>query len=422
MSNAIAPGRDLNSKDKFKISKFLVQWEMILIYILMIINLVLMISKPTLYFGTGTIEAIIQSGMDLSFMVLAMILVLMIGDIDVSVASIMIVSAMVTGLMMDAKLSMPFCVICGIVAGGLCGAFNGVLIAFVKMPAVIATIASGMFFRGIVKIILDVNVLKNFPEFYTYIAWNSFLGIPIALELFLLMAILFVLFLHKTRFGRELYMVGNNSEASKYSGISIRRVRMTVFIIMGLMAGVSSIFFVGRMGGGVSSTMGVGYELNVIAICVLGGISTNGGRGRIYGPVISTLIMTFLIYTLGLLGVDANTRKIITGVILLIAVLIPNVNYELLAKVKLKYIYANNKNIEAINVKCLEEVKFIKQQIREINKNNTFSGKDKSIKNAEYLEKVIKIKSKAKQTTLMLESEISNGKSKSKKAVMKRHL
>lgn len=137
---------------------------------------------------------------------------------------------------------------------------------------------------------------------------------------------------------------------------------------MGMMAGIASIFFVGRMGGGVSSTMGTGYELDAIAICVLGGVSTNGGKGKVYGPVIGTLIMAFLIYTLGLIGVDANSRKILTGFILIIAVLIPNVNKQLIENVKLMVLYSNNKNIEAVNLKAQEEVKTMKILIAQIKK------------------------------------------------------
>jgi len=323
--DAKVPVRDLRVKEKFQLSRFLVRWEMILVYILLALNLVLLITKTDLYLTFGTIQSIVQSGMDLSPLVLGMIFVLMLGDIDVSVASIMIFASMVTGLAMDAGVPMVFCVLLGILAGVACGAFNGALIAYAKMPAVIVTISTSMLFRGIVKIILDVNVLKNFPGFYRTLAWTNLFGIPISLICFLLIAVVFIIVLHKSTFGRKLYMIGNNSTCSSYSGVSVEKTKMLVFILMGFMCGVASVFFVGRMGGGVSSTMGTGYELDAIAICVLGGISTNGGKGRVYGPIIATLIMAFLTYTLGLMGVDANSRKILIGIILIVAVLIPNI-------------------------------------------------------------------------------------------------
>lgn len=408
------PLRDLAVKEKFKLSKFLVKWEMILVYILLAINLVLIVTRSDLYFSSGTIQSIIQSGMDLSPLVLGMIFVLMLGDIDVSVAATMIVSSMVTGLMMDAGIPMAACVILGILAGGTCGAFNGFLIAYIKMPAVIVTISTSMLFRGVVKIILDVNVLKNFPSFYAGIAWTNIFGIPLALICFLVMAVIFMLVLHKSPFGRKLYIIGNNPTVATYSGISVERTKIIVFILMGIMAGIASIFFVGRMGGGVSSTMGTGYELDAIAICVLGGISTNGGKGKVYGPVIGTLIMAFLIYTLGLMGVDANSRKILTGIILIVAVLIPSVNKQLMDTIKLKLFYFNNKNIEAVNVKAAEEVKNIKTLIAETRKDAKLNEADKAAKVKKYEEKIAGIQTKCKETTETLRAEIKEDAKKAK--------
>lgn len=270
--------------------------------------------------------------------------------------------------------------IAGIAAGALCGAFNGFLIAYVGMPAVIVTIASSMLFRGIVKIILDVNVLKEFPSFYTSVAWTNILGIPIALLLFFAMASVFVFVLHKSKFGRKLYIIGNNPTCAQYSGIDVKKTKMTVFILMGVMCGIASIFFVGRMGGSVSSTMGTGYEMTAIAICVLGGVSTNGGKGKVYGPVIATLIMAFLTYTLGLLDVDANTRKIVTGLILIIAVLIPSLNRELLASLKLKFIYKGNKNVEALNIRTAEEIKVLKRNLESLKQDTSLEQAEKAAK------------------------------------------
>ena len=379
------PVRDLSIKQGFKLSKFLVSWEMVLVYILILINIVLIAMKPNLYFASGTIQSIIQSGLDVSPLVLGMILILMIGDIDVSAASTMIFASMATGLCMDAGMPMIVSVLMGIVAGAACGAFNGFFVAYMGMPAVITTISTQMLFRGIVKIVLDVNVLKNFPEFYTAIGWRNVAGIPIALILFIIMTAAFIFVLQKSKFGRTLYIIGNNATCAQYSGINVKRTKLMVFMLMGAMSGVASIFFVGRMGGSVSSTMGTGYEMTAIAICVLGGVSTNGGKGKVYGPFIATFIFAFLTYTLGLLNVDANSRKIVTGIILIIAVLIPNVNKKLIADLKLKFIYKGNKNVEALNVKTAAKVKALKAEIAETKKDNSLSesAKNDKIKKAE---------------------------------------
>ena len=133
---------------------------------------------------------------------------------------------------------------------------------------------------------------------------------------------------------------------------------------MGFMAGIGSIFFIGRMGGGVSSSMGTGYEMTAIACAVLGGVSTNGGKGKMYGPIIATFIMAFLTYTLGLLGVDPNSKKIFTGVILIITILISTINKQMIKDFKLRTMYHSNKNIEALNDRTNEKIKELKQQIK----------------------------------------------------------
>ena len=141
--NTNVPVRDLSVKQGFKLSKFLVSWEMVLIYILLLINVVLMVSRTNLYFSPGTIQAIIQSGMDVCPLVLGMILILMLGDIDVSVASTMIFASMATGLCCQMGMPAFVGVIVGIAAGALCGLFNGYFVAYVEMPAVIVTIEIG---------------------------------------------------------------------------------------------------------------------------------------------------------------------------------------------------------------------------------------------------------------------------------------
>lgn len=408
------PVRDLTIKQGFKLSKFLVSWEMVLVYILVLINIVLISMKPNLYFAAGTVQSIILAGMDVCPLVLGMILILMIGDIDVSAASTMIFASMATGLCMDAGMPMFVAVLMAIVAGMACGAFNGFFVSYMGMPAVITTISTQMLFRGIVKIVLDVNVLKNFPEFYTAIGWRNWGPFPIAMVLFFVMAVGFWFLLQKSKFGRTLYIIGNNPTCAQYSGINVKLTKLIVFMIMGAMSGVASIFFVGRMGGSVSSTMGTGYEMTAIAICVLGGVSTNGGKGKVYGPVIATFIFTFLTYTLGLLNVDANSRKIVTGLILIIAVLIPNVNKKLIADLKLKFVYKGNKNVEALNIKTEAEVKALKAEIAEAKKDASLSesAKNDKIKKAE--EKIAALQKKCKEQTQIWLAEQAEDAKKAK--------
>lgn len=321
-------------KGKFKLSKFLVSLEMILIYVLIAINASLMILRPEIYFCPGTVQTIIRSGMDLSVMVLGMIFVIILGEIDVSVASVMLISCMVTGVMYERGINPVIATICGIITGALCGAFNGVLISLLKLPSVIVTIVTAMFFRGVVTVILKGNSLKVFPSAFSTLYNKDLFGIfPCSMILFLVLAVIFGIILHKTKFGRSLYIMGSNEKVAEYSGIKVKNIKIAVFVIMGITAAVSGIIFAGRFGS-INSSITEGYELRVIAITVLGGISTNGGTGKIYGPVIATFIMACLNKTLEILNIPTLTQKIIIGIILIVAVVIPIANNKMMKLIR----------------------------------------------------------------------------------------
>ena len=299
-----------------KKNSFFLSWEMILVYVFLLLNILMMVYIPYIYFASGSLAMIVQSAMIPAMMVFGMIFILLLGDIDVSVAA---GNAFIA-------------IACGLLTGMLCGLFNGVLVAKLHMPAVIVTIASSMLFRGIAKVIMGTASLNTYPKWLKVLSWDSVAGIPVSLLCFILVGTIFGLLLHATRFGRIVYAMGNNAVAAEYSGIRIKLIKIIVFILMGFMAGLCSLFYIGLYSG-IDSNAGIGMELDVIAICALGGVSTAGGKGNIFGPLIATLIYGFLFYMLGLFGVEANTRKIITGLILIITVSLPVVRDRIAARI-----------------------------------------------------------------------------------------
>lgn len=307
---------------KLKIGGLLHCWEFILICVFLLINGVVAAIRPDLYFSKGTVTSMIQSGMISAPLVLGMALVTLLGDVDVSCSANMIFCGMVTGLCIDHGINPVIAVALALVTGIVLGAFNGFMVAYVGLPAVIVTISTSLLYRGLVKIILDVNVLKHFPSFYAAMMWRDVGGIPISMLVFLALAVVFIFLLHKTKFGRTLYMIGSNPVTSEFSGIDVKRTKLIVFMIMGLMAGVASIFYVGRMGGGLNSTMGTGEEMNAIAVAALGGIAA--GKGKMTGPVIGVFIFSTLTYALGILGISDIGKSMFTGIILVLAVVLAN--------------------------------------------------------------------------------------------------
>lgn len=395
-NNASMLGKFKDMKKKKITKSFFYSWEMILVYIFIIINILLMGITPQTYFSHGTIPTIIRSGMDLSFMVLGMVFILILGEIDVSAAATMIFSTMVMASLYKVGCPGTIAVIMGIIAGGCLGAFNGFLVTFFKLPAVIVTIATSLLYRGLVQIILGANYLEiasgsGLQKFVSTLAWYDIGGfLPLSLVIFIVFAVIFGVVLHKTKFGRELYIVGNSKEVAKYSGIKVTRVRMTAFIIMGMMSALSGLIFIGRLNG-ITYSMGKGYELKVIAIAVLGGVSTLGGKGKIYGPVISVFVMAFIAKMLDLFSVHPNVQKIITGIILIIAVCIPLINKKNFEALKNKI---KNRKKEFLRKKELPvtspQVPEIKEEIKPVETTKVVETKLTPIKKTTAKKKVVK--------------------------------
>jgi rhamnose transport system permease protein len=217
--------------------------------------------------------------------------------------------------------------------GALCGFFNGlVLTRFKELPPMIVTLSSMMLYRGIALIILEDHSSGNFPAWFAELGWGSMLGIPIILWIFIICAIIFTLVLHKTNFGRQIYAIGSNRIASKFSGVNIERTRLIVYTLVGLMSALASLFLTSRTNS-ARPNIATGYEMDVIAMVVLGGVSSLGGTGKMAGPLISIMIIGFLRYGLGLMNVQTPVLLIITGCLLVFAVLISNRNALRITKI-----------------------------------------------------------------------------------------
>ena len=312
--NTNVPVRDLSVKQGFKLSKFLVSWEMVLIYILLLINIVLMVSRTNLYFSNGTIQAIIQSGMDVCPLVLGMILILMLGDIDVSVAATMIFASMATGLCCQSGVPAFAAVIVGIAAGALCGLFNGFFVAYMEVPAFVATLAGMTIARGFAYVYSDGKPYTlNSPKFR--IIGQGMAPIIIFLAILLICHIV----LSKMKFGRYIYATGGNIKAAEASGVNTKKILMKVYILAGTLSGIAGIVLASRTNSG-QPAVGTGFETDAIAAAVIGGTSMTGGIGTIPGTLVGILIIGTLNNSLNLLNVSSYYQQIIKGIIILGAV------------------------------------------------------------------------------------------------------
>lgn len=317
--------RSLLDKKEFTIKSFFLQWEWMLV-IIFIAVMIINASLSPYFFNYPSLRDGTMIFLDKAFIVFPMAMVMILRDIDISVGSTVALSSVVMATMYNNfGVPMELAVVICLLVGALCGLINGLLIVkFKELSAVIVTLGTMILYRGIAYVILEDQASGNFPEWFGFFGWGYVFGIPFILILFIVVAIVFGFILHKTTFGREIFAMGKNPTASRFSGVKVDRIKVLVFMLAGLMAGVTALFLASRMGSTRPNVANM-YELDVIAMAALGGISTAGGKGRIIGTVIAVFIIGYLQYGLGLINIPAQTLLIIVGALLIFAVAVPKI-------------------------------------------------------------------------------------------------
>jgi rhamnose transport system permease protein len=276
------------------------------------------------YLNTKNLLDATMTFLDKAFIVLPMALVIILGDIDISVASTVALSAVVMAVLYNLGVPMVLAMVICVAVGTLCGFINGLLIVkFKELSAVIVTLSTMTIYRGIAYIILEDQASGKFPPWYKFLGWGYVGGIPFILIVFVIFAVIFGLLVHKTTFGRRVFAMGNNATASRFSGVQVDKIKIIVFTLAGFMSAITALFLTSRMGS-TRPNVANGYELDVIAMVVLGGVSTAGGKGRIIGTILSVFLIGLLRFGLGLINVPAQMLLIVIGLLLIFAVMIPN--------------------------------------------------------------------------------------------------
>nr|WP_255570439.1 ABC transporter permease [Cohnella sp. CFH 77786] len=261
--------------------------------------------------------------LDKAFIVLPMVFIILMGDIDISVASIVALSSVTMADLYSHGMPMEWAMMVCLAVGTACGWINGMLIVkFKELSSVIVTLATMIIYRGIAYILLEDQAAGKFPKWFKFLGWDYVGNIPFILLVFAVFAVAFGWLLHKTAFGRKVYAIGNNATASRYSGVEVDRIKVVVFTLAGFMSAVTALFLTARMGSS-RPNIATGYELEVIAMVVLGGVSTAGGKGRMIGAILAVFLIGYLRYGLGLINVSAQSLLIILGLLLIFAVAIP---------------------------------------------------------------------------------------------------
>ena len=254
---------------------------------------------------------------------LAMALVIISGEIDLSVAAIIAFSSTMMGLALQFGVGTPGLVAVGILTGLICGAFNGVLVTGLGLPSIVVTIGTMSFFRGLSFIVLGDQAYKGYPSSFAFFG-QGYVWWVISFEfvLFLIMAVLFYILLHRTNFGRWVFVIGNNPVAAEFSGVRVRRIKLILFCLTGIMSGIAAVLLTSRLGS-TRPSIAQGWELEVITMVVLGGVSILGGAGSIIGVVLAAFIMGLVTFGLGLLNVPGILMSIVIGGLLIAVIALP---------------------------------------------------------------------------------------------------
>lgn len=257
---------------------------------------------------------------------LPMTMVIVTGEIDLSVASIVGLSTVLVGVLHEGGMSIPVAGTIALIAGAVCGALNGFLVAYVGLPSLAVTIGTLALYRGLAVGLLGTKAVTDFPDRWTDLATAKIgaSGIPLVMVLVVALAVVFAVLLHFTSFGRGVYDIGLNSEAAHFTGVNVARTKLTLFVLSGAVSALAGIYYVLRFGSARGDNA-AGLELQVIAAVLLGGVSIFGGRGRLHGVIAGVLLIGVVSSALRLEGITVNVINIIIGLLLVASVMSPSV-------------------------------------------------------------------------------------------------
>lgn len=255
---------------------------------------------------------------------LIMTLVIINAEIDLSVASIMGLSAALFGTLVNAGTPGGLAILICLAAGLLAGLVNALLVARVGIPSLVVTLAMLIGFRGLARVLVQDNSLGDFPQWFTDLGQKGLVGpIPLSMLIFVVTLVLLGVTLHRSGFGRQVIVIGTNAEVARFSGLNVARVKTVLFLLSALVSALCGLLYAARLGS-VRGDTAVGFELDIITMVLLGGVSIFGGKGSMVGVLLSILIILNLRNGMGLMNITGHMQTGVIGILLIASVLLPN--------------------------------------------------------------------------------------------------
>lgn len=297
--------------------------------VLIVLCVALSIAEPA-FRSFGNLINILQQVTVIAVLALGVNIVIFTGGIDISVGSVVAFTGIIMGkLIVEAGMPSPVGIAIALLIGAACGTFNGIMISKFKLQPMIATLAMMSMARGAALTLADGQTITGYSDGFRWIGVATIPGteIPVQIIFMILLFALFYYIMKYRKFGRYIYSIGGNEEATRLSGINVDKYKTLAYTVSGLCAAIASVILVAKLNS-AQSTAGLDYEMDAIASCVIGGTSLLGGFGSVWGTFVGAIIMIVIRNGLNLLNVSSNLQKLVIGIVILLAVLADSLRHK----------------------------------------------------------------------------------------------
>jgi rhamnose transport system permease protein len=308
--------------------RLLVRWETLLVVALL--GLILLGSSLSPFFLTpGNFSNLIAALMEVAIMALAMTLIIVAAEIDLSVESMAGLASAILGFLWAAGVPLWIGIPVVLAVGALGGLMNGLLVARAGLPSLVVTLGTLALFRGLALIVLGPRGISDFPDAFTELGFGRVPGTPIPwpFVIFIALAVVLGIVLHRTWIGRQIYAIGKNAGAARFSGVRVTRVKVGLFVLSGLIAALAGVILTSRLSS-ARADAGAGMTLTVVTVVLLGGVNIFGGSGTIPGVVLAVIAVAVMQNALRLASVTVEVQSVALGSLLILSVVIPTFAHQ----------------------------------------------------------------------------------------------
>lgn len=302
----------------------LLTWEGFLLAVLLLLIAFNTAVSPFFMTVSNQIN-LFQLSIEKVIVALIMTLVIINGEIDLSVASVMGLAACAFGWLFQQGVPAEWAIVITLLIGAACGAFNAFWVAWYGIPSLVVTLAMLIGYRGLARVLVEDRGITGFPEWFDALGQEGLIGpVPLSMVIFFTLAVILGIVLQRSAFGRKLYFIGASREVAEYSGIDVRRIKAQVFIASSVISALAGILFAARVGA-VRGDVALNFELDIITIVLLGGVSIFGGQGSMVGTILSILIVLNLRNGMALANITGHIQTGVLGILLILSVMVPNI-------------------------------------------------------------------------------------------------